>query len=410
VTQPASDWATVRLDRLFRERKQPAREHDPLVTAFIDGRVTLRSNRPDAIIKSSGQEAGYKHLEVGDLVISAMNAHLGGLGISDSEGKCTPVYIVLQPIREIDQRFISYSLWNLAATGFIRSLVNAVRYNSADFRPETVKAIDILLPPVPEQRRIADFLDDQVSRIDQVIALRRSQMESVTRRPWLQFGQAIAQVACEPAQLRRFLIFITDGPFGSAFTSEDYVDAGHPVVRLGNVGFAEFKTGDVAFVPPSVFGRFPRCHVEPGDLLIASLGDERNHAGRATLAPTMPIQAMVKGKCFCARVDHARVDADFVAILLSSPFGADNMTRLGQGSTRQMINLQTVKESLWPMPDLDGQRQLRIMFRTSEAKTKALAGELELSCRLLQERKRALIAAAVTGEFDVTTGTGRGVA
>ena len=49
--QIPSHWKLERLDHLFRVIKEPSRLDDPPVSAFIDGVVTLRSNRPDAIIK-----------------------------------------------------------------------------------------------------------------------------------------------------------------------------------------------------------------------------------------------------------------------------------------------------------------------------------------------------------------------
>jgi len=98
-------WETVRIDRMFKARRDLPREDDQLVSAFIDGQVTARSNRPGSIIKNSGMEHGYKRIRKGDLAISGMNAHLGGLGISDSDGKCSPVYLVLRPVVPIDSGF-----------------------------------------------------------------------------------------------------------------------------------------------------------------------------------------------------------------------------------------------------------------------------------------------------------------
>jgi type I restriction enzyme S subunit len=171
-----NNWKIERLDRLFRVVKENARADDEPVSAFIDGVVTLRSNRPEAVIKGSGQEIGYKHLEKNDLVISGMNAHLGGLGISDSSGKCTPVYTILRKTGEIHERFISYYLWHAARSGYIKSLVNAVRYNSADFGPETVKNFMVPVPPIPEQKAIADFLDEQISILERTIDLKEKQI------------------------------------------------------------------------------------------------------------------------------------------------------------------------------------------------------------------------------------------
>ena len=166
----AAVWPEYRLDQLFQFREELADGTEPLVSAFITGEVTLRSNKPGAIIKNSGKELGYKRAYPGDLVISGMNAHLGGLGISDSYGKCSPVYIVLEPKAQINQSFFYYHLRHLAVSGKISSLTNTIRFNSADFKRSDVKNIFVPLPEPSEQERIANFLDEKTARIDALIA------------------------------------------------------------------------------------------------------------------------------------------------------------------------------------------------------------------------------------------------
>jgi len=129
------------------------------------------------VIKGSGQEIGYKHLEVNDLVISGMNAHLGGLGVSDSAGKCTPVYTILRKTQELHERYFSYFLWHAAKSGYIKSLVNAVRYNSADFGPETIKKIIVPVPPIDEQIEIANYLDRQIELLERTIECKQQQIK-----------------------------------------------------------------------------------------------------------------------------------------------------------------------------------------------------------------------------------------
>jgi len=165
--QPAH-WKVIRLDRLFSVRDEPADGTEPLLTAFIDGVVTLRENRPEATIKSSGKELGYQRAYPGDLVISGMNAHLGGLGISDSYGKCTPVYIVMKPTVGVSKAYFSYLLRHMAKSGYIGSLTNTIRYNSSDFKKDDVKLMQVLLPPIEEQEGIASSVEQQVARFDEL--------------------------------------------------------------------------------------------------------------------------------------------------------------------------------------------------------------------------------------------------
>ena len=112
-------------------------------------------------------------------------------------------------------------------------------------RPEAVKRIEIALPPLAEQRRIAAILD-------QADALRRLRRQSLSRLSDL--GQAIFfEMFGDPAlnpkgfrmrPLRDVASKFSDGPFGSNLKSAHYVDDGVRVIRLQNIGVNEFVDDD----------------------------------------------------------------------------------------------------------------------------------------------------------------------
>lgn len=79
---------------LFRKVDRPVRDIDDVVTCFRDGTVTLRKNRRVSGFTESLKEIGYQGIRRGDLVIHAMDAFAGAIGVADSDGKGTPVYSV----------------------------------------------------------------------------------------------------------------------------------------------------------------------------------------------------------------------------------------------------------------------------------------------------------------------------
>jgi type I restriction enzyme S subunit len=194
---------------------------------------------------------------------------------------------------------------------------------------------------------------------------------------------------------------LIDGPFGSAFSSSDYVDEGPAVVRLGNIGFAEYRTDDQARIPLALYERFGAYAVRSGDVLIAGLGDARNHAGRACVAPTELAPAIVKGKCFRARVDERRAGGKFISLLLSSPIGANAVGISGRGSTRSMINLEAVKGTEVPLPNREVQTAIVAAAIGNKTASRRAAAAIRRQILLLDERRRALITAAVTGAVQV---------
>jgi type I restriction enzyme S subunit len=254
--------------------------------------------------------------------------------------------------------------------------------------------------PLSRQRVIADYLDAETARIDSVLIARARVLSLVAERPWRLFERLVVESGAARLPMRRALIDIADGPFGSAFASDDYVDEGAFVVRLGNIGFAEFVPEPAAFIPLPLYRRFPRCHVRPGDLLVAGLGDDNNHAGRACVAPELG-PTMVKGKCFCAVTDPSRAEVAFLALYLSSSLGAAEVDAASHGSTRAMINLDIIKSTLVPLPSLVRQREILDCVSQERLRAEITSTKLSRQIELLLERRQALITAAVTGQIEI---------
>ena len=173
-----SHWDVQRSKFIFKKIERKVNEEDQIVTCFRDGQVTLRANRRTEGFTNALKEHGYQGIRKGDLVIHAMDAFAGAIGISDSDGKATPVYSVCLPHnkQKIDVYFYAYYLRNLALSGFISSLAKGIRERSTDFRYADFAELLLPIPPYLEQQKIAQFLDDKTAKIDQAVALAENQI------------------------------------------------------------------------------------------------------------------------------------------------------------------------------------------------------------------------------------------
>jgi type I restriction enzyme S subunit len=329
-----------------------------------------------------------------------MDAFAGAIGVSDSAGRCSPVYDVYAPRGEASTRYYAYFLRHLAWSGLIQSLAKGIRERSTAFDATVARDLLLPVPPLGEQTRIADNLDAETARIDGILAASRRIELLMSERVWSRFCAMAAASGAPKVPLRRVLLSIVDGPFGSAFTSGDYTNDGAFVVRLGNIGMAQFRETPAARIPMELYGSFLRHRVEAGDLLIAGLGDEGRHAGRACLAPDLG-PAMVKGKCFCARVNERVADPRYLALYLSSALGVDEVALVSHGSGRMMINLEIAKALPVVLPPPS--RQTEIVDATLLEKERAdrAIDLLGRQIDLLLERRQALITAAVTGQLAI---------
>lgn len=164
-------WGIKRGKSLLNEVFRDARPEDGTVTCFRDGEVTLRTNRRTTGFTESEKEIGYHGVRVGDLVIHQMDAFAGSIGISDSDGKCSPICIVCRPIsdREVNLKYYCYLLRTMAMRGFIQSLAKGIRERTTDFRYKTLVTLNFPVPPIYEQEEIASYLDEKCSKIDAIV-------------------------------------------------------------------------------------------------------------------------------------------------------------------------------------------------------------------------------------------------
>lgn len=153
-------WRIVRAKWLFQKMERPVRSHDGVVTCFRDGVVTLRKNRRVSGFTESLKEIGYQGVRRGDLVIHAMDAFAGATGVSDSDGKSTPVYAVCSPTtRDSNPYYYAYCVREMARSQWIVALSRGVRERSTDFRFAAFAEQYVPLPPRKEQLAIVRFLD-----------------------------------------------------------------------------------------------------------------------------------------------------------------------------------------------------------------------------------------------------------
>jgi type I restriction enzyme S subunit len=188
-------WSTDKGKWLFIQNARPVRNEDNIVTCFRDGQVTLRSNRRTDGFTNALKEHGYQGIRKGDLVIHAMDAFAGAIGVSDSDGKSTPVYSACTPFtdNQVNSFFYAYLLRNMAHTGFIESLAKGIRERSTDFRYNDFANLQFPLPTLPEQTAIAAFLDEKTVKIDTAIAQKEKMISLLKERKQILIQNAVTK-------------------------------------------------------------------------------------------------------------------------------------------------------------------------------------------------------------------------
>ena len=190
-----SEWRVEKAKWLFLRAERPVSKDDAIVTCFRDGQVTLRSNRRTDGFTNATKEHGYQGIRKGDLVIHAMDAFAGAIGVSDSDGKSTPVYAACMPRipNLVNPTFYAYYMRDLALSGFIVSLAKGIRERSTDFRFNDFAKLPLPLPSIEEQNKIVSFLDQKTAQIDEAIAIKEKQIALLKERKQIIIQKAVTQ-------------------------------------------------------------------------------------------------------------------------------------------------------------------------------------------------------------------------
>jgi len=167
-------WKFERGKYILKYIQKPVKENDGVITCFRDGEVTLRSKRREDGFTMADKEIGYQGIDVGDLVVHGMDGFAGAIGISDSRGKASPVLNVLNT--EQNKRYVMYFLRSMAYNNVFLALATGIRVRSCDLRWNKIAELYYLIPPLKEQNKIVEYLDEKCAEIDSIIETKKEQL------------------------------------------------------------------------------------------------------------------------------------------------------------------------------------------------------------------------------------------
>jgi len=404
-----SHWTVNRGRHIYDQVVRPPEDGDGVVTAFRDGQVTLRENRRTDGFTMAILEVGYQRVLEGELVIHGMDAFAGAIGVSESTGKCTPEYTVLRPRQSgIDNRYFAHALRIMAARDFIYVICPSVRERAPRFRFESFK--DVLLPcPSPdEQARIAAFLDHETSKIDALVAEQERLIELLKEKRQAVISHAVTKGLNPDAPMK-----------DSGIESLGEVPAHWVVKRFQRCvyvveGQVDPERGDYAELP-----LIAPNHVESGTgrlLGLESASEQGAESGKylcragdvvySKIRPALRKACIAPQECLCSadmyplRAHSGLINPYLLWVILSEQFSSFAVLE-SQRVAMPKINRESLKEVSLVLPPEAEQQAIAAFLERETTKIDALASQAGRAVDLLQERRTALISAAVTGQIDV---------
>ena len=364
----------------------------PLETVWSDSKGDQTRLLPKAAVAS-----GYTRFHAGDVVTPKVTPtfQAGRSMLTVRTGAGTTELHVLRARPGIDARWISYAVRSKhfleeGVTAFqgVAGLQRVPAEFVADFRIADVDA--------GEQRRIADFLDDRVARIDQIITARGIQLDLINEVAVSGTSDLLGAVGPEGPPLSAVCRIVdTEHKTAPTVAGGGYWIAGTGAIRDGRLVHDRLRETD----SDSFTEWTSRGVPEHGDVLLT----REAPVGEVALVSVGDPPVAIGQRVVLLKPNAKALDSGFLRLVLMAGEIRRIIAMASAGSLHPHLNMADIARLRIPNSALEDQRSLgrahQQILMQAQSRRSTLGGSLD---RLI-EYKQALITAAVTGEIDVTT-------
>lgn len=270
-------------------------------------------------------------------------------------------------------------------------------------------------PPLTEQQAIAAFLDRETGKIDELLEEQRRLIALLKEKRQAVISHAVTKgldptaplkpsgidwlgdipAHWEVTQLKRLAQDGTSITYGIV-QAGPMLEEGIPYIRTGDMSGDVLPSAGYPLTSHEIEAAFERSRVFPGDLVIAI----RATIGKVLPVPRdLPMANLTQGTAKFSPGEG--VLRDFIKHAISADCSQYYFSLHSKGATFKEITLDALRRLPIVLPPLDEQLKLADFLAAELARFTTLTAEATRAIALLQERRAALISAAVTGKIDV---------
>lgn len=416
--QVPESWDLVRFKNLLRERDQRSTDGSEellSVSAYTGVRPKSESTADGEFASRAESLEGYKVCKQTDLVMNIMLAWNRGLGVTQFDGIVSPAYCVFALGEELRPAFFDYAVRANEYTGYFKAHSSGVIDSRLRLYPDKFGALSFAKPPLEEQEAIAAFLDRETAKIDELVAEQERLIALLKEKRQAVISHAVTngldpnapmKDSCiewlgeipahwDATAIKRMISVATSGPRGwSELTAEDgsFFFQSQNIGRNMEADLSEGKRIEVPVGPDA-----ERAMLQNDDVVVCITG---GRTGAVAHVRYLDEAAYINQHVCLVRPKTDQVLGRYLAYALFGTQGQEQL-RVAMYGLKQGLNLENVCEVLLPMPPTGDQSRIVEYLDHHSDLVSNLQHQAEAAISLLQERRAALISAAVTGKIDV---------
>ncbi len=412
--QVPEHWDVKRIGYYFVERREKVSDKDfPALSVTKNGIVP----QLDTAAKSDDGDNRKKVLK-GDFVINSRSDRKGSSGASDLDGSVSLICTVMRPQEQVHTPFVHHLL---RSQPFQEEFYRNGKGIVADLwstNYSEMRNILLGMPPLPEQSRIAAFLDHETAKIDALVAEQQRLMALLKEKRQSIIAHAVTKGLNPKAALKPSGIeWLGDIPAhwkvgkcgfyisilsGFAFPSTGFTDDENDtkLLRGINVGVQQLKWDETVYWRRVEGDGLDIYEMKAGDLVIGMDRPLISEGIRVAKVKESDLPCLLLQRVASLKAGKL-MNADYLLGLLSSEMFVAHFSPDTTGVSVPHISPEQINNFVIPVPPISEQQEITSFVSTETTKFNTLTAEAQRAIDLLQERRTALISAAVTGQIDV---------
>ncbi|EPG9047227.1 restriction endonuclease subunit S [Klebsiella aerogenes] len=364
------------------------------------------------------------HLKVkeGDILICARNGSRALIGknakiTKDAEGMTFGAFMSI--FRSRYNNYLSHvfasALFEYQSGSFLTATINQLTTSN-------LNSFEIPLPPQTEQDRIVNFLDHETAKIDNLIEKQQQLIELLKEKRQAVISHAVTK-GLNPdvpmkdsgvewlgevpehwtiSTLKHHAKFI-DGDRGSEYPNDnDLVDDGVVFLSSKNISNWEINIDDANYISREKFNRLNRGKTINGDVIVKVRGST-GRIGELAIFETERLNkstAFINAQMMIIRLKNS-FNNRFLCNVAQGHYWMEQLNVGAYGTAQQQLNNAIFSGMIMVVPPIDEQLTINKFLELEIKRFDGLIKNTSNMIQLIQERRTALISAAVTGKIDV---------
>ena len=312
-----------------------------------------------------------------------------------------------------DPAFVEYALKCPVAQAQVD---NFCTYNTQkNISMDDIPRLVLACPPLVEQAAIATFLDHETAKIDTLVEEQKRLIELLKEKRQAVISHAVTKGLNPNAPMKdsgvewlgevpahwhvlplKYFADIGNGSTPNRDRADYWCPTGFPWLSSTVVNQDEVTQAD-EFVTALALAECHLPRVQPPAILIGITGQGRTRG----MATTLMIEATINQHIAYARPRGETIKLGYLRRLFDMAYSKLRADSEAGGSTKAAITCDQIANLRFPVPPAAEQDEVAQAIALAAAKFDALTEEATQTMSLLQERRTALISAAVTGKIDV---------